>query len=40
MAEIEEVNGERAVEVRGAHRSYGSLSVLKGLDMDVPYSTM
>ena len=40
MAGMEEVNEQGAVEVKGAHWSYGSLSVLKGLDMDVPYSCM
>lgn len=29
-----------AIIVRGAQRSYGSLKVLKGLDMDVPYGSM
>ena len=29
-----------AITVRGAQRSYGSLKVLKGLDMDVPYGSM
>lgn len=29
-----------AIKVRGAQRSYGSLKVLKGLDMDVPYGSM
>ena len=27
---------EFAIEVRGAHKGYGALRVLKGLDMSVP----
>ena len=29
-----------AVEVKDAFKSYGSLDVLKGLDMSVPYGSM
>ncbi len=29
-----------AIEVAGAHRYYGSLQVLKDLDMTVPYGCM
>ena len=31
---------ELAIEVRGAHKGYGSLRVLKGLDMSVPRGRM
>ena len=31
---------ELAIKVRGAQKSYGSLEVLKGLNMDVPYGCM
>ena len=31
---------ELAIEVRAAHKSYGSLEVLKDLNMDVPYGCM
>ena len=31
---------EFAIEVRGAHKGYGSLRVLKGLDMSVPRGHM
>ena len=41
----EEMNGvaetrELAIEVRGAYKGYGSLRVLKGLDMSVPQGRM
>lgn len=32
--------GELAIEVRGAYKGYGSLRVLKGLNMSVPYGHM
>ena len=32
--------GELAIQVRGAHKGYGSLRVLKGLDMSVPRGNM
>ena len=31
---------ELAIEVRGAYKGYGSLRVLKGLDMSVPRGRM
>ena len=31
---------EMAIEVRGAYKGYGSLRVLKGLDMSVPRGRM
>ena len=31
---------EFAIQVRGAHKGYGSLRVLKGLDMSVPRGHM
>lgn len=44
----EEMNGvaettwtrEMAIEVRGAYKGYGSIRVLKGLDMSVPRGHM
>ncbi len=34
------VEGELAIEVRGARKSYGRMEILKGLNMNVPYASM
>lgn len=37
---MDDMEGELAIQVRGAVKGYGSHIVLKGLDMDVPYGSM
>lgn len=37
---MEEEDQELAIKARGVVKRYGSTSVLKGLDMDVPYGSM